>query len=196
MRWPPENHRRRPPAPWLSTRLNAIAGEHSTGYSNTLPRALIGWRKLLILLMPGEGFEPPTFGLQNRCTTTVLTRQGADFSTCSAQSPNAKLNAFVEHVSRFIAHCANVVSGRTLEVLLRIGAASMLAYHDLRGLTRNTTSSSLCRTGDFCTLCGIRRQVLAFATHHGADGIRANWVATGPVYTPNSLCPTYDRTGA
>ena len=25
-------------------------------------------------LVPGEGFEPPTFGLQNRCTTTVLTR--------------------------------------------------------------------------------------------------------------------------
>src|ERR1700712_1193680 len=25
--------------------------------------------------MPGEGFEPPTFGLQNRYTTTVLTRQ-------------------------------------------------------------------------------------------------------------------------
>ena len=25
--------------------------------------------------MPGEGFEPPTFGLQNRCTTTVLTRR-------------------------------------------------------------------------------------------------------------------------
>ena len=24
--------------------------------------------------LPGEGFEPPTFGLQNRCTTTVLTR--------------------------------------------------------------------------------------------------------------------------
>ena len=31
--------------------------------------------KLLISLVPGEGFEPPTFGLQNRCTTTVLTRQ-------------------------------------------------------------------------------------------------------------------------
>jgi hypothetical protein len=27
------------------------------------------------LVVPGEGFEPPTFGLQNRCTTTVLTRQ-------------------------------------------------------------------------------------------------------------------------
>ncbi len=25
--------------------------------------------------MPGEGIEPPTFGLQNRCTTAVLTRQ-------------------------------------------------------------------------------------------------------------------------
>ena len=27
--------------------------------------------------MPGEGFEPPAFGLQNRCTTTVLTRRAA-----------------------------------------------------------------------------------------------------------------------
>jgi hypothetical protein len=26
------------------------------------------------ILVPGEGFEPPTFGLQNRCTATVLTR--------------------------------------------------------------------------------------------------------------------------
>jgi hypothetical protein len=25
-------------------------------------------------MVPGEGLEPPTFGLQNRCTTTVLTR--------------------------------------------------------------------------------------------------------------------------
>ena len=31
----------------------------------------LGW------LVPGEGFEPPTFGLQNRCTTTVLTRRAA-----------------------------------------------------------------------------------------------------------------------
>src|SRR5258706_15619028 len=28
----------------------------------------------LILMVPAEGFEPPTFGLQNRCTTTVLSR--------------------------------------------------------------------------------------------------------------------------
>ena len=26
-------------------------------------------------MVPGEGLEPPTFGLQNRCTATVLTRQ-------------------------------------------------------------------------------------------------------------------------
>ena len=25
-------------------------------------------------MMPAEGFEPPTYGLQNRCTTTVLSR--------------------------------------------------------------------------------------------------------------------------
>ncbi len=29
------------------------------------------WRKLV----PGEGIEPPAFGLQNRCTTAVLTRR-------------------------------------------------------------------------------------------------------------------------
>jgi hypothetical protein len=32
-------------------------------------------------VMPGEGFEPPTFGLQNRCTTTVLTRRRRSFTT-------------------------------------------------------------------------------------------------------------------
>jgi hypothetical protein len=28
-------------------------------------------------MVPAEGFEPPTYGLQNRCTTTVLSRRGA-----------------------------------------------------------------------------------------------------------------------
>jgi hypothetical protein len=28
----------------------------------------------LILLVPGEGLEPPTNGLQNRCSTAELTR--------------------------------------------------------------------------------------------------------------------------
>ena len=35
----------------------------------------------LISLVPGEGLEPPAFGLQNRCTTTVLTRQEAKQKT-------------------------------------------------------------------------------------------------------------------
>jgi hypothetical protein len=29
----------------------------------------------LILLVPGEGFEPTACGLQNRCSTAELTRQ-------------------------------------------------------------------------------------------------------------------------
>ena len=31
--------------------------------------------KCLIPLVPGEGLEPPTNGLQNRCSTAELTRQ-------------------------------------------------------------------------------------------------------------------------
>jgi hypothetical protein len=31
-------------------------------------------RKSLILLVPAEGIEPPTFGLQNRCSTAELSR--------------------------------------------------------------------------------------------------------------------------
>lgn len=35
-------------------------------------------------MVPGEGFEPPAFGLQNRCTTTVLTRH---YSTAAILFP-------------------------------------------------------------------------------------------------------------
>src|SRR3546814_19556668 len=31
------------------------------------------------LMVSGEGIEPPTFGLQHRCTTAVLTRPGPHF---------------------------------------------------------------------------------------------------------------------
>ena len=37
------------------------------------------------ITVPGEGFEPPTFGLQNRCTTTVLTRQFNDLGGVSVE---------------------------------------------------------------------------------------------------------------
>jgi hypothetical protein len=40
---------------------------HAEGY--------ISQTKSLILLVPGAGFEPATNGLQNRCSTTELTRQ-------------------------------------------------------------------------------------------------------------------------
>src|SRR5262245_19501723 len=36
--------------------------------------------KCLILLVPGEGLEPPTNGLQNRCSTAELTRRINDLA--------------------------------------------------------------------------------------------------------------------
>ena len=38
-------------------------------------------------LVPGEGIEPPTFGLQNRCTTAVLTRPSARFRRIDNRTP-------------------------------------------------------------------------------------------------------------
>jgi hypothetical protein len=35
--------------------------------------------------VPGEGFEPPTNGLQNRCSTTELTRHCGTFSTLARE---------------------------------------------------------------------------------------------------------------
>ena len=43
----------------------------------------------------GEGFEPPTFGLQNRCTTTVLTRQGIVLTAFPAHRTAAEFNVSV-----------------------------------------------------------------------------------------------------
>ena len=48
--------------------MNRLAG------SNPAPSATLGHVRTIGFLVPGEGFEPPTFGLQNRCTATVLTR--------------------------------------------------------------------------------------------------------------------------
>ena len=41
---------------------------------SSAPRVLRYWARDRDL--PAEGFEPPTYGLQNRCTTTVLSRRG------------------------------------------------------------------------------------------------------------------------
>jgi hypothetical protein len=63
--------------------------------------------------MPGEGFEPPTFGLQNRCTTTVLTRQYVVSALCITQRVDAKLNVFVEHVQPGPQFRGNVAKSRS-----------------------------------------------------------------------------------
>ncbi len=42
-------------------------------------------------MVPGEGIEPPAFGLQNRCTTAVLTRpygSSLPFSGTAFKSPH------------------------------------------------------------------------------------------------------------
>ena len=41
-------------------------------------------------MVPGKGFEPLTFGLQNRCTTTVLTRLSKHFNTIN-EAPRADI---------------------------------------------------------------------------------------------------------
>jgi hypothetical protein len=46
-------------------------------------------------MVPAEGFEPPTFGLQNRCTTTVLSRH-------AKKGWMRKLLAFVHARKRFV----------------------------------------------------------------------------------------------
>ena len=46
--------------------------------SHSLPSRFTGKmtiQKTLEFPVPGDGFEPPTNGLQNRCSTTELTRQ-------------------------------------------------------------------------------------------------------------------------
>ncbi len=41
-------------------------------------------------LVPAEGIEPPTFGLQNRCTTAVLRRPGLRLSAASRRADAAR----------------------------------------------------------------------------------------------------------
>jgi hypothetical protein len=53
--------------------------------------------KSLILLVPGEGFEPPACGLQNRCSTTELTRQAFEtlMNFLFSSRPQAPLATFL-----------------------------------------------------------------------------------------------------
>ncbi len=53
------------------SRIAPVGCRSTRGEDDTAGRTARGMRGG----MPGEGFEPPTFGLQNRCTTAVLTRR-------------------------------------------------------------------------------------------------------------------------
>ncbi len=39
-------------------------------------------------MVPAEGFEPPTYGLQNRCTTTVLSRHSREVLAVEGWQPD------------------------------------------------------------------------------------------------------------
>ena len=48
--------------------------------------SLISYPPVALKMVPAEGFEPPTFGLQNRCTTTVLSRPASARPTAASLS--------------------------------------------------------------------------------------------------------------
>ena len=58
----------------------------------------VGYKPILKLqnMVPGEGFEPPTNGLQNRCTTPVLTRQIKDLSIAQPSPSKRRPNPITE----------------------------------------------------------------------------------------------------
>src|SRR5271156_1919961 len=62
-------------AQWdIDCKGHATASVNSSGPTARAAYPMYGCQELAKPLVPGEGFEPPTFGLQNRCTATVLTR--------------------------------------------------------------------------------------------------------------------------
>ena len=65
------------PLPWPGMKLGLAPGRGRL-LSRRYPElsSFADWQsKCLILLVPAEGIEPPTFGLQNRCSTAELSRQ-------------------------------------------------------------------------------------------------------------------------
>src|ERR1700733_14650951 len=74
-------------------------------------------------MVPGEGFEPPTFGLQNRCTTTVLTRQKIDQCFCPNSMDPTSLGALRHsRLTRFLVPSAIVALRHPLAPLGTFGA--------------------------------------------------------------------------
>tara|TARA_R110002124_G_scaffold186539_4_gene353996 strand:+ start:120 stop:401 length:282 start_codon:yes stop_codon:yes gene_type:complete len=85
-------------------------------------------------MVPEEGFEPPTFGLQNRCTTTVLFRHIAFLGNLPEDTPDSKcfsihflpLSAIMDLKSANVAdkitagRFAHTLSGRALYLLIKV----------------------------------------------------------------------------
>ena len=66
----------RKPAPMAGVLL---FGGFPVAFSGKIPARQIRGRSIILnyisYLVPAEGIEPPTFGLQNRCSTAELSRQ-------------------------------------------------------------------------------------------------------------------------
>ena len=63
-------------------------------------------------MVPGEGLEPPTFGLQNRCTTTVLTRRGGLVSEFCGLCQSLLSGAGLGHPTKSAALVPGIVPAR------------------------------------------------------------------------------------
>jgi len=95
--------------------------------------------------MPGEGFEPPTFGLQNRCTTTVLTRQPASpsYHDRAAFPPLASLRVAV-YTPRTGGAIAQL--GERLNGIQEVGGSIPLgSTNNINRLRELSTTRDFCR---------------------------------------------------
>jgi hypothetical protein len=94
-------------------------------------------------LVPGEGFEPPTFGLQNRCTAAVLTRQN---QPRKAASSIVTLAAKVERrADRQTVELLSLPSDQLLQAAARDSAARRREASRHMALTRATERAILAR---------------------------------------------------
>jgi hypothetical protein len=74
-------------------------------------------------MVPGERFELPTNGLQNRCSTTELTRQinglGVEDRRVATQLPPANVSR-CSHSVRTLANAASMISAARASVFLNM----------------------------------------------------------------------------
>src|SRR5688572_29724180 len=78
-------------------------------------------------VVPAEGFEPPTNGLQNRCSTPELSRRGADSTgwLCDGFDPDAG-----ERLEAVAVVVAEVAGARAVEVEHAEQLAAVQQRHD------------------------------------------------------------------